>query len=231
MSQQERLITAIPPEKVAFFTALLESEGFAVTATAQPDGTTNLIAAREVNDPPATADQPPAADGDRKIAWGKKVSLEFRQKVLACCGRLGVDPDFLMASMAFETGNTFDPQAHNASTGATGLIQFLPSTAEGLGTSVGALSNMTAVDQLDFVEAYFRPFTNRLATIEDTYMAILLPSAVGKPNDHVLFSQGSKAYSENRPLDLDNDGNVTKAEAAEFVKRRLAQGLTDQFLG
>jgi hypothetical protein len=110
-------------------------------------------------------------------------------------------------------------------------IQFLPSTARGLGTSVEALREMTALQQLVFVEAHFGPFKNRLPTIEDTYMAILLPAAVGKPNDHVLFAKGSTAYECNKPLDRDNNGAVTKAEAAAFVKRRLEDGLTDRFFG
>jgi hypothetical protein len=225
VAQQERIIKAIPADKVTFFTALLEAEGFTVNSEAQPGGTTNLTGTREVDEPQ------PAPDGDRKIAWGKKVSPEFKKKVLECCGRLGVNPDFLMAAMAFETGGTFDPQAHNASTDATGIIQFTPATARGLGTSVEALRQMTAVEQLEFVEAHFRPFANRLATLEDTYMAILLPSAVGKPNDHVLFSEGSDAYAKNKPLDRNNDGKVTKAEATELVMRRLEKGSTDTFFG
>jgi hypothetical protein len=87
---------------------------------------------------------------------------------------------------------------------------------------------MTGVQQLDFVEAHFRRFTNRLATIEDTYMAILLPVAVGQPNDHVLFAEGTDAYAKNRPLDRNNDGAVTKAEAAEFVRQRLEKGMINR---
>jgi hypothetical protein len=50
---------------------------------------------------------------------------------------------------------------------------------------------MTAEAQLDFVEKHFRPFTGRLQTIEDTYMAVLLPKAVGKGRDFVLFERAS----------------------------------------
>lgn len=42
--------------------------------------------------------------------------------------------------------------------GAIGLIQFMPSTAKGLGTSTSALKQMTAVDQLAYVEKYFAPY-------------------------------------------------------------------------
>jgi hypothetical protein len=58
-------------------------------------------------------------------------------------------------------------------------------------------------------------------TVEDLYMQILWPVAVGKPNSYVLFTAGSsstgKAYSQNSGLDIDKDGNITKAEAAAKV--------------
>src|SRR5437870_8368144 len=40
-----------------------------------------------------------------EIAWGKKVSAEFKAKVIAICNGLACDPNYLMAAMAFETGN------------------------------------------------------------------------------------------------------------------------------
>ena len=58
--------------------------------------------------------------------------------------RMGVSEDYLYAVMSFETGGTFDPAQKNmAGSGATGLIQFIPSTAEGLGTSTSELARMT----------------------------------------------------------------------------------------
>ncbi len=40
-------------------------------------------------------------------------------------------------------------------------------------------------------------------------MAVLWPSAVNKPSDYTLFSQGSAAYRENAALDLNHDGKGT----------------------
>src|SRR3546814_21044933 len=70
--------------------------------------------------------------------------------------RLGTKPEYLMAVMSFETGGSFSPaQANNAGSGATGLIQFMPNTAAGLGTSAAALAQMSPVEQLQYVEPYF----------------------------------------------------------------------------
>ena len=58
-----------------------------------------------------------------KIAWGKKVSKDFKAKVISISDKLGCDPSHLMSAMAFETGESFSPTIQNAQSGATGLIQ------------------------------------------------------------------------------------------------------------
>lgn len=167
------------------------------------------------------------------IAWGKKVSNNFKAEVIAISGRIGCDPSHLMSAMAFETGETFSPSIKSrAGGGATGLIQFLPSTARSLGTSTAALAAMTAESQLAFVEKYMTPFRGKLATLSDVYMAILFPNAVGKPSAHVLFRKPSKAYTLNQGLDAPpKDGKVTKAEAAAKVQAKLVRGMNAAFLG
>lgn len=160
------------------------------------------------------------------LAWGAKVSPEFRARVLHMAARLGCDPSWLMAIMSFETGRTFSPAARNAQSGATGLIQFMPATARELNTSVEALAAMTAVEQLDYVERYFQRYAaTTAATLASWYMAVLWPAARDDPDDAVLFETPSAAYTQNRDLDINNDGRVTKAEAASFVARHLAEGL------
>jgi hypothetical protein len=158
------------------------------------------------------------------LAWGTKVSAGFRERVGEICTKLGCQADHLMAAMAFETGGTFSPTIRNRTSGATGLIQFMPTTARSLGTSTPALARMTAEQQLDYVERYLRPYRGRLATLEDVYMAILWPRAVGRANEQVLFSRGSLAYQQNSALDRNRDGRVTKREAAALVEARLQLG-------
>jgi hypothetical protein len=159
-----------------------------------------------------------------EIAWGKKVGPAFKTKVIKISENLGCDPSHLMAAMAFETGEKFSPSIKNPTSGATGLIQFMPKTAKGLGTTTAALAAMTAVDQLDFVEKYLKPFKNKMTTVADVYMTILFPKAVGKPAAFVLFKKGTKAFEQN-PLDANNDGQVTKDEAASKVQAKLVKGL------
>jgi hypothetical protein len=183
---------------------------------------------RFLADPGKVATPPPATGS---IAWGAKVSPEFKAKVIKICTNLAMDPNFLMSAMAFESGESFSPSVKNPSSSATGLIQFMATTATGLGTTTAKLAAMTAVDQLDYVEKYFTPYKGRLATIEDTYMVILWPKAVGEDNSYVLFSKPSNAYTQNAGLDADKDGDITKAEAAARVKAKLTKGLGSGYLG
>lgn len=169
-----------------------------------------------------------------RLAWGSKVSAHFRSKVVDICARLEADPNDLMACIAFETGETFSPSILNrAGSGATGLIQFMPTTAEDLNTTTAALADMSAEEQLDFVEAYFRRFRGKLNSICDLCMAILWPREVGKADDFALFIQGHepiRVYDQNKGLDLDKDGEVTREEACAKVVTMLERGLTDEFL-
>jgi hypothetical protein len=186
------------------------------------------------NTPPNPAQPPsnPGTGATGPIAWGKKVSPAFKAKVELIASELGTDPNYLMGAMAFETGGTFSPKIRNkAGSGAIGLIQFMPSTARSLGTSTAALAKMSAVQQLDYVYAYLAPCAGKLNSLSDVYMAILYPAAVGQSDSYALFDKGTKAYTQNKGLDTNKDGVVTKGEAAARVTRTLEQGMNPPHYG
>jgi hypothetical protein len=172
-----------------------------------------------------------AAFEDVPLAWGKKVNAPFKRKVIEIAAEIGIDPNFLMAAMAFESARTFSASIQNPTSKAVGLIQFMPSTAKSLGTSTEALKKMTPLAQLDYVRRYFVPNRGRLRDLNDVYMAILWPKGIAKPASYVLFAQGSPQYKQNRGLDADNDGVVTKAEAASRVQQHLVEGMRDELRG
>jgi hypothetical protein len=174
----------------------------------------------------------PAAAAAGQIAWGAKVSPAFKAKVIQICKDLGIDPSYLMACMAFETGETFSPSIKNAAgSGATGLIQFMPSTAKGLGTTTAALAGMSAEAQLDYVKKYFQSSKGKLHTLEDVYMAILYPAAIGKGADSTLFKAGTKAYEQNKGFDANHDNKITPAEVSAKVRAKYQKGLGPGFVG
>jgi len=164
------------------------------------------------------------------MAWGQKVSPEFKAKVIEISGSLGCKADHLMSAMAFETGESFDPSIMNP-TGAVGLIQFLPQTATQLGTSTAELMQMSAERQLYYVKTYLLPFRHRMKNLGDLYMAILWPRGIGEPDSFVLFSDPSKPYHDNKGLDADRDGRITRAEATSKVAEKLQKGLRPEYAG
>jgi hypothetical protein len=195
--------------------------------------------------PSIAAPTPPAPVASaRRICFGSRVSPEFRAGVLWIQEQLGLNPDFLMACMAFETGGTFSPSIKNPQSSATGLIQFMDATTKAMAERYPELASfapnkrssdlakLTAVQQLSWVYYYFKGFGSNLARweLEDTYMAILLPSMIGKPLDTPM-NWNTSAYRVNRGLDLDRNGTVTKREATGGIRRLYAQGMTEEMLG
>lgn len=169
------------------------------------------------------------------IAWGAKVSPEFRAKAVSIAAQLRIDPDWLMSCIAFESGESFSPSVKNAhGSGAVGLIQFMPQTAALLGTSTQDLAAMTAEQQIDYVARYFRHWAGKLGSLADVYMVILWPAAVGRPDYYVIFDREDpehpKRYLENRGLDFNGDGKILKQEAAAGVTAKLAKGRRPEFL-
>ena len=161
-----------------------------------------------------------------KLHWGRKVKQEFRDKVRTIAADIGIEPDWLMDIMAWETGESFSPSIYNRTgSGAVGLIQFMPSTARALGTSSVALARMDAVEQLDYVHAYFSDYKNRLHNLSDTYMAVFWPAGIGKADTYVLFDNTSPAWAGNSDLDVNpTDGTITKKKATAPVYRASIKG-------
>lgn len=182
---------------------------------------------------PGTAATPPVdATGSLvggALTWGAKVDEAFRNKVKSIATNQKLDPNWYMAIMALETGESFDPAQPNGAGGsARGLIQFMPQVARELGTTSQELVMMTAVQQLDYVEKYFNKYRSNIRTFADMYMAVLWPIATSWSLDKVIWDKdGSTAaqYRANSGLDIDKDGKITKLEAFTRVQQRFEKGL------
>ena len=151
---------------------------------------------------------------------------EFMSEVERLSKKYKWDPSILLGIIDFETGGTFSPSKANAAgSGATGLIQFIQTTARSLGTSTSELAKMTRAEQMQFVEKYLDQFGSKIVGADpaDVYMAVLFPKAINKSDDFVLFKFGSKAYRQNSGLDRNGDGTITKAEAARNVVRLVGK--------
>lgn len=164
-----------------------------------------------------------------KLIWGARVSEAFRAKVIEISRNLAVDPNWLMAVIGFETGYTFSPAVRNPSSSATGLIQFVQSTAIGLGTTTARLARMTAVEQLDYVERYYDAIpSSRIRSLGDAYLAVLFPPGIGRPDTYVMWQRDSgpyqREYAANSGLDREKKGYITRGDAVAVVNRSYEEG-------
>ena len=146
----------------------------------------------------------------------------FDKKISEICKELGLKKIDLLALMYIESG--LKPKAVNKFTNATGLIQFIPSTAKKLGTTVEDLFKMNATEQLFYVRKYFLPFKGKIKNIYDLYLAAFFPAAIGKPNDYILQTKklsAEKIANQNKAVDKDKNNKITKREVIDWVNKKV----------
>lgn len=153
------------------------------------------------------------------IAGLRQTSSGFRSALAEMAVGLGLDPSYIAGVMAIETGRTFSPSIQNPFTGAVGLIQFMPSTARAMGTSVDALKAMSATAQLEYVRRFFRPHLGRIRedVPGDYYLAVFYPAYIGRPASTVIFSSGDTGYAQNSGLDRNGDGVITVGDVTATI--------------
>lgn len=144
---------------------------------------------------------------------------EFLAKVREVSCYLGIDADWLMFVMYFETARTFDPAIRNKITGATGLIQFMPRTARALGTTTSELAQMTNVEQMDWVLRYFAPYKGKMKNWLDVYCAVFYPILIGKPDNYVIDRES--VAKANPIFDLNKDLKIHKYEIRAALLKQL----------
>lgn len=168
----------------------------------------------KTSDPALSFELPEEVANDKEfLTQVQKVSQDF-----------GFDPNDLLRVIEFETAKSWSPSIKNPNSTATGLIQFLESTAKSLGTSTSELAKMSRADQMPFVAKYLAPYKGKLKNFGDIYMAVHWPAGVGKSETYVMYEKGSKEYSANKNLDTNGDGTITRGETIASVIARTGNG-------
>jgi len=120
--------------------------------------------------------------------------------------------------------SNLNPQAVNQVSGATGLIQFMPTTARSLGTTVDDLFKMSAKDQLKYVYEYYKPYTGKLNNYFDVYLATFFPAAIGKPDNWTFETKRLNRTiiaRQNPGIDVNSDGQITVAEFKQYLRKTV----------
>lgn len=115
------------------------------------------------------------------------------EKLGSISDKYGFPVEWLANLINHETAGTWNPSIKN-SIGATGLIQFMPSTAIGLGTTTDKLRQMSFSEQLEYVDQYLKQALKNKKILNDEgkvpnsfaqsdlFMLIFYPKSVGNPN-------------------------------------------------
>lgn len=139
------------------------------------------------------------------------ISSELSMGLSAIARAVGAHPFDLANLVNFESA--FNPSARGPSdVGATGLIQWIPSSARVIGTTTDALRRMTAEQQLPYVRKYLDRIRGqrRLDTPQKLYMAVFYPDAMDWPVDKEFpenvvrantYQSGDEVVSIRTPAD------------------------------
>lgn len=146
---------------------------------------------------------------------------EFENKVRKISQDLDIPPEWLMSVMYSES--RFDAGVVNAKgSGAVGLIQFMPETANELGTTTWHLKDISHTEQLEYVYRYLdknKQKYGRYESLTELYLAILFPKALGGDDCFLLYAKPSQAYKQNIGLDENHDGAVTASDIDRRMQR------------
>jgi hypothetical protein len=161
----------------------------------------------------------------------------FEKGVKAIAQKYGFNPNWLMALMNSESAGTFRANKYNeAGSGAVGLIQFMPDTARGLGTSTSELAQLSNVQQLAWVDKYIETtmgylHLDKIKDYDDLYLLIFYPKAVGKPDNYVIGKPDSTLYRQNKGVDLqgNKDGTLTVSDFKAFIRSHIPKDALTQF--
>lgn len=158
--------------------------------------------------------------------------LAFIAKIIVVAKNLGIPANWLMAIINWESAGTFTASITNAQ-GYTGLIQFGDAAAVDLKTTTLALRNMTAVKQLDYVEAYYKMWYERLKisapkSYGDVYLITLYPKAANKPDDFILGSNPT-IFANNNPAFKYGKNYVTAGDVRRYMLNAIPKDYQKEF--
>ena len=148
----------------------------------------------------------------------------LRKPLRAAASKLNVDADFLASTIRFETGpDPWSTSVKNPHSGATGLIQFMPSTAKALGTTTAALAAMNHEQQMQYVVKYFTKLAPIPNSIKGVYLSVFWPKFRSNADSTVIAKDGEIAYAQNAGFDREKKGYFTVGDTYRPVREIYAK--------
>ena len=152
---------------------------------------------------------------------GSGYGPEFLAKVKKVAQNIKCDYRDLLAIMNHESGINAHVKCRIPGQSASGLIQIVETSANAIGTTTAKLRAMSPIEQLDYVEKYFKMAKktsgfadNQQLSAGDLY-ALGFGASIAKKD--VLAVKGQKEYTLNAACDVNKDGKITKSDLASLV--------------
>ena len=158
----------------------------------------------------------------------KNLDSAFLDRVKEIASKVKCDYRDLLGVMNSESG--LNPTARNKDSGAIGLIQFTDiaikdlNNVYGLNLTKEKIAKMSAMEQLDLVEKYllrsksFKFNSSQQLDSADLYAIVYRPAFAGK--DVIATRNDGLTYSQNKGLDMDKDGVISRQDLAQVVQNK-----------
>lgn len=144
-----------------------------------------------------------------------KTDESFINAVSNLAEKRGISVDEIYSVIKGESA--FNPRAQNPS-GATGLFQFMPATAEELGVSTDQIMNMSPVEQVQLYDKYLDRWNynsdNRLGIMQAA------PAFADRSPEAVIYPVGSAAWKQNKGWRELGDGPITVRSINSYYSRQ-----------
>lgn len=153
----------------------------------------------------------------------------FLEKVIEVSGRLGINPNWLMAIMWHESARSFSATITNQIQ-CVGLIQFCGTNKN---TYLWGDRRYNRVAQLDAIYDYFRDwksiYPNALDSFSNMYMITFLPAflpAMSSANDNTIIQvlpdfPNWVLVRDNPSFDYNKDGKLTVGDWNNYLKAKF----------
>jgi len=205
-----------PAEKISGWfdevEAIRAERGYSVD---REQSTTGALDVNPLADPRPEARYETEFRGEVELPEEIKADPEFTSAVSALASKYNISDQEVYAVIQGESG--FNPAARNPS-GATGLFQFMPTTAEELGTSVDAVMNMSPVEQVALYDNYLERWNyngdNRLGIMQAA------PAYAGRGPEEVIYAEDSAAWEQNPGWRELNDGPITVRSINNYYAKK-----------
>lgn len=170
------------------------------------------------------------------VSYTNDLPDAFFRKLRAIGDELDIDPEWILAIMASESGIRSSAAYRHPPDLATGLLGFVD--LAGLGAepdnsleSHDAFKLVPETDQLDYVRKFLAPMRGRAQSAANLYQYNFLPASLSRgtaPETVLAASDGTgyrgqeaRFYRVNRILDVDGDGAITVADLDAHLHRQV----------